>query len=88
MPGTGRDSSLVSDVDERDQAVLKLMEMAIDACRKNNKYIGICGQAPSDFPEVTQWLVEHQIESISLNADSVLKMTQVVLEMEKKVSGK
>lgn len=86
--GVDRDSSLVSGIDERNQAVLKLMEMAIDACRKNNKYIGICGQAPSDFPEVTQWLVEHQIESISLNADSVLKMTQVVLEMEKKVSGK
>lgn len=80
--GVDRDSGLVSGVDERNPAVLKLMEMAIEACKRRGKYIGICGQAPSDFPEITRWLVEHGIESISLNPDSVLRMTQVVLEME------
>jgi hypothetical protein len=52
-----------------------LMEMAIRACREEGKYIGICGQAPSDFPEITRWLVQQGIESIALNPDSVLKMT-------------
>ncbi len=80
--GVDRDSGIVSDVDERNPAVLKLMEMAIEACKRRGKYIGICGQAPSDFPEITRWLVKHGIESISLNPDSVLRMTQVVLEME------
>jgi len=81
--GVDRDSGLVTGVDERNPAVLKLMEMAIDACRKADKYVGICGQAPSDFPEITEWLVARGIESISLNPDSVLRMTQVVLEMER-----
>jgi pyruvate,water dikinase len=61
------------------------MEMAIKACKKHGKYVGICGQAPSDFPEITRWLVEQGIESMSLNPDSVLPMTQVVLETEKKL---
>ncbi len=81
--GVDRDSGLVGGVDERNPAVLKLMEMAIDACKRHGKYVGICGQAPSDFPEITEWLVERGIESISLNPDSVLGMTQVVVEMEK-----
>lgn len=85
--GVDRDSGLVTDIDERDPAVLKLMGMAISACRKQGKYVGICGQAPSDFPEVTRWLVEQGIESISLNRDSVLSMTRVVLEVEKQLSG-
>ncbi|MEW5757061.1 MAG: phosphoenolpyruvate synthase [Pseudomonadota bacterium] len=80
--GVDRDSGLVTSGDERNPAVLKLMALAIEACKRNRKYIGICGQAPSDFPEMTQWLVEQGIESISLNPDSVLRMTQVVLEME------
>jgi pyruvate,water dikinase len=58
------------------------MEMAIQACHDAGKYIGICGQAPSDFPEITRWLVSRGIDSISLNPDSVLKMTRVVLDME------
>ncbi|MCW8827968.1 MAG: phosphoenolpyruvate synthase, partial [Gammaproteobacteria bacterium] len=81
--GVDRDSGLVTGVDERNPAVLQLMEMAIDACKRHNKYIGICGQAPSDFPEITEWLVEKGIGSISLNPDSILRMTEVVLEMEK-----
>ncbi len=62
------------------------MEMAISACREQNKFIGICGQAPSDFPEITRWLVEEGIDSISLNPDSVLKMTQVVLDIERELN--
>ncbi len=62
--------------------------MAIDACKKEGKYIGICGQAPSDYPEITEFLVEHGISSISLNPDSVLKMRQVVVEIEKRLGKK
>jgi len=80
--GVDRDSGILTGYDERNPAVLALMEMAIRACRETGKYIGICGQAPSDFPEITRWLVEQGIESISLNPDSVLKMTQVVLDIE------
>lgn len=80
--GVDRDSGLVTGFDERNPAVLKLMELAIAACHRHNKYIGICGQAPSDYPEITRWLVEQGIGSISLNADSVLRMTQVVLDAE------
>jgi pyruvate,water dikinase len=80
--GVDRDSGIVTGFDERNAAVLKLMEMAITACRDRGKYIGICGQAPSDYPEITRWLVEHGIESISLNADSVLHMTRLVLDVE------
>ena len=62
--------------------------MAIDACKKANKYIGICGQAPSDFPEITRWLVEQGISSISLNPDSVLEMLQEVLAVEQEIKAK
>jgi pyruvate,water dikinase len=80
--GVDRDSGIVTGFDERNPAVLRLMEMAIAACRARGKYIGICGQAPSDYPEITRWLVEHGIESISLNADSVAPMTRLVLQVE------
>lgn len=80
--GVDRDSGIVSGFDERDPAVLKLIEMAIKACKAKDKYVGICGQAPSDYPEITEWLVEQGIESISLNPDSVIQMTQVVLDIE------
>ena len=82
--GVDRDSGLLSNFDERDPAVLALMELAINACNAADKYIGICGQAPSDFPEITRWLVEHKIDSISLNPDSILPMLQVVLDVENK----
>jgi pyruvate,water dikinase len=81
--GVDRDSGMLTRYDERDPAVLDLMQMAIDACNRHGKYVGICGQAPSDFPEITRWLVEHGIQSMSLNPDSVLRMTQVVLETER-----
>jgi len=82
--GVDRDSGLITGFDERDPAVLKLMEMAIATARRLGKYVGICGQAPSDFPEITEWLVRQGISSISLNPDSVVPMTQVVLESERK----
>ena len=82
--GVDRDSGLITGFDERDPAVLKLMEMAIGAARSLGKYVGICGQAPSDFPEISEWLVRQGISSISLNPDSVVSMTQVVLAAEKK----
>ncbi len=81
--GVDRDSSLLQGYDERNPAVKQLMSLAIEACKKQKKYIGICGQAPSDFPEITTWLVEQGIESISLNPDSILPMYDVVLKAEK-----
>jgi pyruvate,water dikinase len=83
--GADRDSGLLKGFDERNEAVLKLMELAITACNERGKYVGICGQAPSDFPEITRWLVQRGIGSISLNPDSVLPMTQVVLETEREL---
>ncbi|MEA3553923.1 MAG: putative PEP-binding protein [Campylobacterota bacterium] len=56
--------------------------MVIKECKKQNKYIGICGQAPSDYPEITRFLVKNNIDSISLNPDSLLKMRKVVVELE------
>lgn len=71
--GVDRDSSLVAHVfDERNPAVKKLLTMAIDACRKQGKYIGICGQGPSDYPDFAAWLYEQGIGSLSLNPDSVV----------------
>ncbi len=84
--GVDRDSTLVAHIfDERNLAVKRMIKMAIDACKKEGKYIGICGQAPSDYPEITEFLVENGISSISLNPDSVLKMRQVVVELEKRL---
>ena len=85
--GADRDSGIVTGFDERDPAVMQLMQMAIAACRRQGKYIGICGQAPSDYPELTRWLVSQGIASISLNPDSVLPMTRVVLDMEAEMGG-
>ncbi len=86
MLGVDRDSELISHIfDERDEAVKRVLKMAIDACKKENKYIGICGQAPSDYPEITEFLVENKIDSISLNPDSILNMWQVVEKIESKV---
>ena len=80
--GVDRDSSLIEGLDERNPAVLAMMDMAISACHRAGKYIGICGQAPSDFPEISQWLVERRISSLSLNPDSLLAMQSVVAKAE------
>ncbi|MEW6444424.1 MAG: phosphoenolpyruvate synthase [Pseudomonadota bacterium] len=80
--GVDRDSGLLTGFDERDPAVLELIRMAIHACKARGKYIGICGQAPSDFPEITRFLVEQGIDSLSLNPDSLLRMRKVVGDTE------
>ena len=72
--GLDRDSGLIADLfDERDEAVKALFKMAIDACKRQGKYIGICGQGPSDHPDLAKWLVDQGIESMSLNPDSVVE---------------
>jgi len=72
--GLDRDSSLLAEqFDERDAAVKELLHLAIQACRKAGKYVGICGQGPSDHPDLAQWLVEEGIESLSLNPDTVVE---------------
>jgi pyruvate,water dikinase len=72
--GLDRDSALVAKVfDERDDAVKAMLEMAIRACKARGKYVGICGQGPSDHPDLARWLLEQGIESMSLNPDSVVE---------------
>jgi pyruvate,water dikinase len=72
--GLDRDSSIVAkDFDERDEAVKVLLAMAISACKRRKKYVGICGQGPSDHPELARWLQEQGIESMSLNPDTVVE---------------
>ena len=71
--GLDRDSAVVADLfDERDPAVKKLLAMAISAARAKGKYIGICGQGPSDHPDLADWLMQQGIESVSLNPDTVV----------------
>lgn len=71
--GLDRDSAIVSHLfDERNPAVKKMLSMAITACNKANKYVGICGQGPSDHPELAEWLFAQGIDSVSLNPDSVI----------------
>jgi pyruvate,water dikinase len=71
--GLDRDSGIVANLfDERDPAVKKMLSMAISAARKKGKYVGICGQGPSDHPDLAQWLMEQGIESVSLNPDTVV----------------
>jgi pyruvate,water dikinase len=72
--GLDRDSGLVADLfDERNPAVKKLLAMAIYNCKKRGKYIGICGQGPSDHPDLAQWLMKQGIDSVSLNPDTVVE---------------
>ena len=72
--GLDRDSAIVAkQFDERDEAVKRLLELAITACRRHGKYVGICGQGPSDHPDFARWLVGLGIESLSLNPDSVIE---------------
>jgi pyruvate,water dikinase len=72
--GLDRDSGLIADLfDERDAAVKSLLHMAIQACNRQGKYVGICGQGPSDHPDLARWLIDEGIDSISLNPDSVIE---------------
>ncbi|HMM45392.1 MAG TPA: phosphoenolpyruvate synthase, partial [Candidatus Macondimonas sp.] len=71
--GLDRDSAVVAGMfDERNAAVKKLLSMAISACRAQDKYVGICGQGPSDHPDLAKWLLEQGIQSMSLNPDTVI----------------
>lgn len=81
--GVDRDSEIVAPIfDERNPAVMKMIADVIATCREKGRKIGICGQAPSDYPEFVQFLVEQGIDSISLNPDTVLKTTLAILEAE------
>jgi pyruvate,water dikinase len=83
--GLDRDSSIVAHLfDERDAAVKKLLSMAIQTAKKKGKYIGICGQGPSDHPDLAEWLMEQGIESLSLNPDTVV---DTWLKLAKKKAG-
>ena len=83
--GLDRDSDIVAHLfDERDPAVKKLLSMAITAAKKMGKYIGICGQGPSDHPDLAQWLLAQGIESISLTPDTVVE-TWLLLARSKAV---
>jgi pyruvate,water dikinase len=80
------DSALVAfDFDERDAGVLQIIRLAIEGCGRNDRHSGLCGQAPSDFPEVAELLVRQRIDSISLNPDAVMKTTARILELEKEL---
>jgi pyruvate,water dikinase len=81
--GVDRDSEIVAPIfDERNAAVKKMIAQVIATCRAKGRKIGICGQAPSDYPEFAQFLVQQGIDSISLNPDTVLKTTLAVLQTE------
>ncbi len=84
--GVDRDSGIVAfDFDERDPGVLEMLRLAVTGARRNHIHSGICGQAPSDYPEMAEFLVRLGIDSISLNPDSVLKTTRHVLEIERQM---
>ena len=84
--GVDRDSEIVAfDFDERDEGVKELIRMAVEGAKRNGRPIGICGQAPSDYPEIAEFLVRLGINSISLNPDTVLKTTKQILSVEQKL---
>jgi pyruvate,water dikinase len=84
--GVDRDSAIVSfDYDERDEGVKEMIRLAVEGCRRNAIHSGICGQAPSDYPDMAEYLVTLGIEAMSLNPDTVIKTTQHVLQVEKRL---
>ena len=86
--GVDRDSEIVAfDFDERDEGVKEIIRMAVEGAKRNGKYSGICGQAPSDYPEMAEFLVGLGIDSMSLNPDTVIKTTLHVLEVEKRLQN-
>ena len=81
--GVDRDSEIVAfDYDERDEGVKEMIRLAVEGCRRNNIHSGLCGQAPSDYPDMAEYLVELGIDSMSLNPDTVLKTSQLVADLE------
>ncbi|WP_411726545.1 phosphoenolpyruvate synthase [Methyloglobulus sp.] len=84
--GVDRDSAIVADdFDERDPGVKEMIRLAVKGAQRNHKHIGLCGQAPSDYPDMAEFLVEIGIDSISLNPDTVLQTTQKILETEQRL---
>jgi pyruvate,water dikinase len=84
--GVDRDSEIVSfDFDERDPGVKQMIRLAVEGARRNQRHSGLCGQAPSDYPEMAEYLVELGIDSMSLNPDTVLGTTRHVLEVEERI---
>ena len=82
--GLDRDSEILASIaNENNEAVKKMVREIIKECKKKNKYVGICGQAPSDFPDFVEFLIEEGIESISLNPDSVLKTIKEISKISK-----
>ena len=81
--GVDRDSEIVAfDYDERDDGVKEMIRLAVEGCRRNGIHSGLCGQAPSDYPDMAEFLVRLGIESMSLNPDTVIKTTRQVLQLE------
>ncbi|HVC26267.1 MAG TPA: phosphoenolpyruvate synthase [Acidimicrobiales bacterium] len=84
--GVDRDSEIVAfDYDERDEGVKTLIRLAVEGCRRNGIHSGLCGQAPSDYPEMARYLVELGIDSMSLDPDTVVATTRQVLEVEREL---
>jgi pyruvate,water dikinase len=84
--GVDRDSEIVAfDFDERDPGVLEMIRLAVEGCRRNHLHSGICGQAPSDYPEFAESLVRLGIDSISLTPDTVLRTTLRILDLESRL---
>lgn len=82
--GVDRDSEIVAfDYDERDEGVKEMIRLAVEGCRRNGIHSGLCGQAPSDYPDMAEFLVRAGIDSISLNPDVVVKTTRQILELER-----
>ncbi|MGC2378458.1 MAG: phosphoenolpyruvate synthase [Mycobacterium sp.] len=85
--GVDRDSEVVAfDYDERDEGVKEMIRLAVEGCRRNGIHSGLCGQAPSDYPDMAEFLVRVGIESMSLNPDTVIKTTRQVLQLEKQLA--
>jgi pyruvate,water dikinase len=85
--GVDRDSEIVAfDYDERDEGVKEMIRLAVKGCKRNHMHSGLCGQAPSDYPDMAEFLVELGIDSMSLNPDTVLKTTRQVLEVEARLA--
>ena len=84
--GVDRDSEIVAfDYDERDEGVKLMLKLAVEGCARNKIHSGLCGQAPSDYPDMAEYLVELGIDSISLNPDTVVKTTQRILDLESRL---
>jgi pyruvate, water dikinase len=87
--GVDRDSEIVAfDFDERDEGVKTMIRLAVEGARRNKRHCGICGQAPSDYPEIAEYLVRLDIDSISLDPDAVLRTTRRILEIERAAGRK